>query len=170
MNKLLSTEQKKMDNEEPWAQLMRLGSRLKEVSEFGVSEFAIFIPAGTTGKIVPIAPGQQQVQSSAGVVNDGVTDADLLFDFEVVDVTVRTETTVASSTLQAKQGSNAITDAIASNTANALTRAGTVNPAYNKFYPRSQGIAAYNASPLNLVDASGATAPARTVYVKVRRI
>lgn len=154
MNKLSASEQKVLDNAEPQNQNVRLGARLKEESENGSIHITTTIPAGTTGVITPLALR---------------SDPDLLFDFEVLDVTVRTESAVASSALTVKAGTNALTDAIVSASANAITRAGSVIPTYNKFYPKSNPTG-YAAAPCNLVDSGGATAAARTVTLWCRRI
>jgi hypothetical protein len=87
----------------------------------------------------------------------------------VLDVLVRTETTVASGTAQVKKGATAVSDTIISATANAITHAASIDIAQNKFFPRSQP-AAYLANPCNIVDAGGATAPARTVILVVRKL
>ena len=154
MNKLSAAEQKALDNLSPGLQNARLGGRLKDAADNSLVQVTTVIPAGATGVVTPIALP---------------LDPDLLFDFEVVDVIVRTDTSVALSTVQGKQGTNAFTDAIVSAVANALTRAGQMIDTYNDFYPRSNP-AGYAAAPCNLVDAGGATAAARTVTVVCRRI
>ena len=169
MDKLDVARQKKLDNEEPWTQNQKLGARLKEEGEYGLVMFSVYQPAGTTGVITTIQPGYLEVQATAGVSQVGPADPDLLFDFEVLDVSIRTETAVASSAVQGKQGSNAFTDVIVSAAADVLTRAATIKQAYNKFYPRSNP-AGYAASPLTFTDSGGATAAARTITVIARRL
>lgn len=57
-----------------------------------------------------------------------VTSVDAL---ELVDVVVRKSAAGAGNTVQVKNGSTAITDAIVATTDKAITRAGTIDPAQN---------------------------------------
>ncbi len=169
MNKISKQQQAATNMALPDSQNARMGSRLKEKDEFGLLQISVYQPAGTTGVITTLQPGQALVAGALGVGPDGNYDPDIAFDFEVVDIIVRTESAVASSTIQAKKGTTAISDAIISAVANAITRAGSIDPAQAKFTPRSN-YAGYLASPLNLVDAGGATAAARTVTLILRKI
>jgi len=154
MKKLSAAEAQAIDALMPGNQNALVGELLKEIGDFGAFQFTTSIAAGSTGVITPV---------------DLPSDPALLFDFEILDITVRTESAVASSTLQVKNGTNNVSDAIVSASLNALTRGGTINPAYNKFYPKSNP-SGYASAKCNLVDASGATAAARTVTLWVRKI
>ena len=154
MTKLTVAEQKALDNAEPQNQNIRLGARLKEEADYGGLTLQIQQPAGTTGVSTNWTPP---------------TDPDLLFDFEVVDATVRTESAVASSAVQIRAGTNAVSDAIVSAANKGITRAGTLDLTYTKFYPKSNP-SGYVSAPLNLLDSGGATAAARTVSIFVKRI
>lgn len=154
MNKLSTGEAANLSALMPGNQNVRLGERIKELDNYGTFQIVTAFPAGTVGAIVPAAID---------------SDPSLLFDFEILDVTVRTDTTVTSSTIQVKNNTTAVTDAIVSATAKAVTRAGTIDAAQNKFYPKSNPTA-YAAAKCNLVDAGGATAAARTVILWVHKI
>jgi len=154
MNKFSSGEAANLSASQPADQNARLGERVREIDSYGTFQIVTAFPAGTTGSIVPAAID---------------SDQSLVFDFEILDVTVRTDTTVASSTVQVKNNTTAVTDAIVSATAKAITRVGTIDVAQNKFYPKSNP-AGYAAAKCNLVDAGGTTAPARTVILWVRKI
>jgi hypothetical protein len=167
MKTLVPAEADLFNNSEPWTQVELLGSRLLEVAQGSEYTFKQTIAAGTSGVVTPLV-----LPTSPNWVNQGAPNGarpDVLFDFEVLDVLVRTETTVASSSAQLKAGATALSDAIVSATANALTRAGTIDPTKSQFLPLSNP-AAYAAAPLNIVDAGGATAAKRTVFIKVRRL
>lgn len=131
-----------------------VGSRVFVLEDRGLFTYTQTIPAGTAATVTPLTL-DAQVENR--------------FDFEVLDVVVRTETSVASSTVQLKKGTDALTDAIISAVQWAVTRAAQVIGTYNKFYPASDP-AGYSAAPLNIVDAGGATAAARTVTIYGRRI
>ena len=154
MNKFSSGEAAALSALMPGNQNARFGERIRELDNYGTFQIVTTFPAGTTGAIVPVALD---------------SDPSLLFDFEILDVTVRTDTTVASSTVQVKNNTTAVTDAIVSAAAKAVTRAGTIDAAQNKFYPKSNPTG-YAAAKCNLVDASGATAAARLVTLWVRKI
>ena len=154
MQKLQVSEQKFLDNAEPQNQNVRLGARLKELQDYDQAQIITSIAAGTTGVITPAAID---------------ADPDLQFDFEVLDVLVRTESAVASSAVQIKNNATAVSDVIISAALNAITHAGTIDPAQNKFYPRSNP-AGYAAAKCNIVDSGGATAAKRTVVIIVRRL
>jgi hypothetical protein len=154
MNKLTVAEQKTLDNAEPQNQNLRLGARLMEEAMYGGLTLQIAQPAGAVGVSTPLPLP---------------SDPDLLFDFEVIDATVRTESAVTSSAVQLRAGTNAVSDAVVSAANKAVTRVGTLDQAYTKFYPKSNP-AGYAAAPLNLLDSGGATAAARTVSVFVKRI
>jgi|GEM_PF-5833306 hypothetical protein len=135
----------------PAAQNAKLGERIKEAEDYGLFHLITSVAAGTVGVVAPITlPGSP-------------------FDFEIMDVIVRTGTAVTSSTVQVKNNTTAVTDAIISAAAKAITRAGSIDPAQNKFYPQSDP-SGYAAAPCNLVDAGGATAAARTVTLVVRKL
>lgn len=153
MKKMQTGEASAFDASMPAAQNLAIGHRVREIDSYGAFALVTSIPAGTTGVITPVSLATDQT----------------LFDFEILDITVRTESTVASSTVQVKNGTTAVSDAIASATNKAITRAGSIDPAQNKFYPLSDP-AGYAASQCNLVDASGATAAARTVILLVRKL
>ena len=169
MKTLIPSEADLLNNAEPWTQVELLGSRLLEEANFGLYVFKVTIPAGTAGVITQVPLPNLSSFVPVGLGAGAGPRPDALFDFEVVDVVVRTETAVASSTLQAKAGSNAITDAIVSAVQWAQTRCAQIVATYSKFLPLSNPNA-YAAAPLNLVDASGATAPARTVWVYVKKL
>lgn len=169
MDKLDVARQKKLDNEEPWTQNQRLGARLMEEGQYGLVCFELYQPAGTTGVVTALTPGDLAVQGANGVTQGGPPDPDLIFDFEVIDVIVRTETSVASSAVTGKAGVNAFSDAIVSAVANAITRMGQNIIPYNKFYPRSNA-AGYALAPLTFTDSGGATAAARSITVIARRL
>lgn len=154
MNKLSTGEAAQISAAMPANQNSNIGERLKENDEYGTFAIVTSIAAGTTGVITPAAIS---------------SDPSLVFDFEILDVTVRTDTTVTSSTVQVKNNTTAVTDAIVSATAKAVTRAGTIDVAKNKFYPKSDPTG-YASAKCNIVDASGATAPARTVILWCRKI
>ena len=154
MQKMVKQDSNQIEQALPALQNARVGARLQEAETYSQFQIITTIPAGTVGKI------------QAAAID---LDPDLVFDFEILDVLVRTETTVASSTLQVKKGATAVSDAMISATANALTHALSIDIAQNKFFPRS-GLAAYLANPCNLVDAAGATAPQRTVILVVRKL
>lgn len=154
MKKMSQGEADAFDASMPATQNAGVGQRLKESDDYGLKMIVTSIAAGTA-----------DVVTAASLASD-IRE---LFDFEILDVSVRTDTTVTSSTVQVKNGTTAVTDAIASATAKAVTRAGTIDVAQNKFYPKSDA-SGYAASPCNLVDAGGATAAARTVTLLVRKI
>lgn len=154
MNKFSAGESAALSAAMPANQNARLGERMREGDEYGNFQIVTDFPAGTAGAIVPA---------------NLPTDPSLLFDFEILDVTVRTDTAVTSSTIQVKNNTTAVTDAIVSAAAKAMTRAGTIDVAQNKFYPKSNPTG-YAAAKCNLVDAGGATAAARTVILWVRKI
>lgn len=154
MNKFSAGEASAMSACQPADQNARLGERIRELDNYGTFQIVTAFPAGTVGAIVPAAID---------------SDPSLVFDFEILDVTVRTDTTVTSSTIQVKNNTTAVTDAIISAAAKAVTRSGTIDVAQNKFYPKSNPTA-YAAAKCNLVDAGGATAAARTVILWVRKI
>jgi len=167
MKTLLPAEADAINSQEPYLQNTGVGSRLLGLEQGGLYVFKVTIPAGTTGVVTPLP-----LPSSPAWVNQGAVAGarpEQLFDFELVDLTVRTETAVASSSIQAKKGATAVSDAIVSASLNAITRAGTIDPAQSTFLPLSNP-AAYATNPLNLVDAGGATAAKRTVFVTVRRL
>ena len=166
MTTLQPAEGDMLNAQEPWTQSKAIGTRLLEEAGYGLLCFKQFIPAGTAGVVTPLQnPGSNKL---VGTVQ-APARPDIDFDFEVVDIVVRTESAVASSTIQAKQGATAMSDAIISAALNAITRMGTCDPTKSKFFPASNP-AGYAAAPLNLVDAGGATAAARTVWIYVRRI
>jgi hypothetical protein len=172
MQKLLKAEQATMNASEPQNQNMRLGARLQEEDQFGLKYLQLVQAAGATGLITTLVPGLKNANNPAGSVAeaaDSIADPEMLFDFEVVDVLVRTETAVASSAVTGKQGSNAFTDTIVSAAANALTRAGSLIKTYAQFFPKSNP-AGYAAAPLTFTDSGGATAAARTITLVVRKI
>lgn len=138
----------------PANQVSGLGTFVLGVHTYGDFQFVVDIPAGAVGVITTLPLDSR---------------AENRFDFEVLDVSVRTDTSVASSTVQVKKATTAVTDAIISAVAKALTRAGTIDVAQNKFKPFSDPVG-YAAAPLNIVDAGGATAAARTVIIYGRRI
>lgn len=154
MLKLSSAEQKMLDNQEPWAQLVRLGARLKEDADSGLVYINIPQAAGAVG-LVTNAPLS--------------ADPDLVFDFEVMDIIVRTETAVTSSAVALRNGTTAVSNTIISAADKTITRPGTIDIAYNKFYPKSLP-AAYAAATCNILDSGGATAAARTVTLVCRRL
>lgn len=154
MKKMSQKEAYNVDSLMPGNQNARVGGRQFVVEDKGVFAFVQSIPAGSADVVTPLA------------LDDETGNR---FDFEVLDVIVRTQTAVTSSTVQLKKGTNALTDAIVSAAANVITRAGQVISTYNKFYPDSDP-AGYAAAPLNFVDAGGATAAARVVTVLVRRL
>lgn len=154
MNKFSAGEAANLSACQPADQNARLGERIREFDNYGTFQIVTAFPAGTVGAIVPAAID---------------SDPSLVFDFEILDVTVRTDTAVTSSTVQVKNNTTAVTDAIISAAAKAVTRAGTIDVAQNKFYPKSNPTA-YAAAKCNLVDAGGATAAARTVILWVRKI
>ena len=154
MNKFSAGEAAALSASQPADQNARLGERIRELDNYGTFQIVTSIPAGTTGVITPAAID---------------ADPSLVFDFEILDVTVRTDTAVASSTIQVKNNTTAVSDAIVSAAAKAVTRAGTIDVAQNKFYPKSNPTG-YAAAKCNLVDAGGATAAARTVILWVRKI
>lgn len=154
MNKVSAGEAAAISAGQPENQNARIGERLRERDEYGTMQIVTTFPAAAVGAVVPA---------------DLPSDPSLLFDFEILDVTVRTETAVTSSTIQVKNNTTAVTDAIVSAAAKAITRASTIDPAQNKFYPKSNPTA-YAAAKCNLVDAGGATAAARTVILWVRKI
>jgi len=153
MRKMIAGEPEALEQGLPNLSNVNAGQRLKEVDTLGAFALVTAIAAGTTGVITPV---------------NLPTDA-TLFDFEILDVTVRTDTAVASSTVQVKNNTTAVSDAIISAAAKAVTRAGTIDVAQNKFYPLSNPTG-YAAAKCNIVDASGATAPARTVILWVRKL
>lgn len=154
MNKFSAGEAAALSGTQPGDQNARLGERIRELDNYGGFQIVTAFPAGAVGGIVPAAID---------------ADPSLVFDFEVLDVTVRTDTAVTSSTIQVKNGTTAVTDAIVSAAAKAMTRAGTIDAAQNKFYPKSNPTG-YASAKCNLVDAGGATAASRTVILWVRKI
>jgi hypothetical protein len=169
MKTALPADADMINAQEPWTQIEGLGSRIVEEAQWGLMVFKVPIPAGTAGVITQLPLPSLAAYLPAGQGAVAGARPDLLFDFEVVDVVVRTETAVASSTVQLKKGATAVSDAIISASLNAITRAGTIDPAQSQFLPLSNP-AAYAANPLNLVDAGGATAAKRTVFVYVKRL
>lgn len=156
MDKLSRTAANNLNVIDPGNAIAKTGSRLKELSDYGVMAIVSTVAAGAANKI-------------AAITLPTSPDTDGLFDFEILEVTVRTESAVTSSTVQVKNGTTAVTDAIISAADKAITRAASIDKTYNKFYPQSDP-AGYAAAPCNLVDAGGATAAARTVILWVRRL
>lgn len=154
MQKMTAAEQKTIDNQEPWTQNMHLGARLKEEADFGLVYLQITQPAGTVGLVGALSLP---------------TDPDLLFDFEVVDILVRTESAVTTSAVTLRKGTNAFSDTIVSAANNVQTRAGQMIKAYNTFYPKSDP-AGYAAAACNSLDSGGASAAARTITLVCRRL
>jgi len=117
------------------------GVQLKEV-----------VADNTIGGILVI----HQIDIAAGALGD--KDVVLTHKTRVIDVwLILRGAGVASTTLQVKNGANAITDAMAaSGSDQALVRAATIDDAYHE-------IAA--GGTLRVTSASGATQPAATVYV-----
>jgi len=169
MNKMLAAEQAAKNSGLPVDQNVRMGSRMRELDNYGVKMIQIYQPAGSAGVVTPAVLGATNYNDPSPSAEAQGYDPDLLFDFEVMEIQVRTETSVASGAVTVKNGSNAISEAIVSAVANTLTLGLTINVAYNKFYPKSQP-AAYAASPLTITDSGGATAPQRTVSILVRKI
>lgn len=154
MKKFSQGDADTLNNAMPANQATLLGTAILGVHTYGDFQLVVDIPAGAVGLITPL-PLDARPENR--------------FDFEILDVLVRTDTTVTSSTVQIKKGTTAVTDAIVSATAKALTRAGTLDVAQNKFKPFSDPTG-YATNPLNIVDAGGATAAARTVVIYGRRI
>lgn len=154
MNKMTAGEMRALDAAMPADQNARIGHRIGGLEAHGLVQLEIPQAAGAVGLVTNLPLP---------------SDPELLFDFEVVDVIVRTETSVTSSAVQLRSGTNALSDAIVSAAANAITRAGTLDKTYAKFYPKSNP-SGYAAAKLNLLDSGGATAAARTVTVLARRI
>lgn len=154
MNKLSTGEAAGISGLMPGNQNANVGERMKENDELGNFQIVTSIAAGAVGLVTPAALS---------------SDPSLVFDFEILDVTVRTDTAVTSSTVQVKNNTTAVTDAIISAGAKAVTRAGTIDVAQSKFYPKSLPTA-YASAKCNIVDAGGATAPARTVILWCRKI
>jgi len=154
MRKLSAAEQAVLNSAEPQNQNVGLGSRIKETTDYGLFYLQIVQAAGAT----------------AVVTNVGLdADPDLVFDFEVIDATVRTESAVTSSAVALRNGTNAFTDAIISAASNVVTRPAQVIKTYNKFYPKSDPVG-YAAAKCNSLDSGGATAAARTVTLVCRRL
>ena len=94
----------------------------------------------TLGAVVPMAatPATQVATAlvnldlafptGAATATFVVTSADAL---ELVDVVVRKSNAGAGNTVQVKNGANAVSDAIVATTDKAITRAGTIDPAFN---------------------------------------
>jgi hypothetical protein len=128
------------------------------------------VPASAGPITLPFYPGQpfvNGVQPGAGANQD----PDLMFDFEVVDAVVIADAgAVATQTVSIRNGGTAIFDAtLACGTAGAIARPTTRASAQARFTPKSSGIASYNASPLQLVFATGATQGQVTVQLYLKR-
>jgi hypothetical protein len=151
MTKLSAAEAQVLSGLMPGNQNVGLGERLKEHDESCSFQITTDIAAGAVGIVTP-----------ANLPADP-------FDFEILDVTIRTNTAVTSSAVQIKNNTTAISDVIISAAAKVITRVAQVDPAYNKFYPKSNPTA-YAAAKCNIVDSGGATAAARTVTLWVRKL
>jgi len=99
---------------------------------------------------------------SVAAGTNGNTDLIATYKTKIVDVWVRPTTTVADATLQVKNGTtNVITDAMAANTAGAVTRCASIAAAYD----------VVNAGgTIRVTGSGGATQPAADVYILGYRI
>lgn len=99
---------------------------------------------------------------SVAAGTNGNTDLIATYKTKIVDVWVRPTTTVAAATLQVKNGTtNVITDAMAANTAGAVTRCASIAAAYD----------VVNAGgTIRVTGSGGATQPAADVYILGYRI
>jgi len=99
---------------------------------------------------------------SVAAGTNGNTDLIATYKTKIVDVWVRPTTTVADATLQVKNGTtNVITDAMAANTAGAVTRCASIAAAYD----------VVNAGgTIRVTGSGGATQPDADVYILGYRI
>ena len=104
---LTTTERDILNNSEPTAQLMQLGTELYLSNAYGISQI--------TKNITTDATGEQAVT--------------IPFACVVLDVIVQARASSGSGTVTLKAGATAITDAIDMVTDTAMTRAGTINDA-----------------------------------------
>lgn len=112
---------------------------------------AKFIAAGNVIGGIPVF---HWVHVTAGA--NGNTDVVLTHKTKVILVIAHPTTTVAAATLQVKNGANAITDAMATPTANAVVLCASIDPA-------QEDIAA--GGTLRVTGVGGATMPAADVFV-----
>jgi hypothetical protein len=149
------------------AKLASAAVETAKIADVNVTEAKIEVGAASAGlsgliaKFVAAAnviggiPVVHWVHVTAGV--NGNTDVVLTHKTKVVLVIAHPTTSVASATLQVQNGTtNAITDAMATPTANAVVLCASINPTY-------EDIAA--GGTLRITGAGGATMPAADVFV-----
>ncbi len=92
-------------------QKVGLGTEVATLGAYASCSIPISIAADATGNLDTLAP----------------------FAFELIDVTVQGRAASGSGAVTVKKATNAVTDAIAMSTNNAITRAGTIDKTYSTF-------------------------------------
>jgi len=130
-----------------------------EVGAAGAGITGLVTKFSAANNVIGAIPVLHRVTVVAGA--NANTDVTLTHKTRIIDVWVRPSTSVTSATLQVKNVTNAVTDAMVAAVANTVVRCASIDPTY-------QDIAA--GTVLRVTGAGGATQPDADVYILGLRV